>query len=163
MFSNILLELMVSRLELKRESVNQRQARIIELVSKGKSLSEIAGLLHVHVSTISRDFQDIRGNVQKTTDQYLIETAPLELTKCLVRLNAVSDEAWALVEQASDHKEKIAALSLAMKAAVQLVNVIANNARIVTEEDDLTTRKKEGKSNAKNNKEQQPEPAETVF
>ena len=118
MFSNILLELMVSRLELKRESVNQRQARIIELVSKGKSLSEIAGLLHVHVSTISRDFQDIRGNAQKTTDQYLIETAPLELTKCLVRLNAVSDEAWALVEQASDHKEKIAALSLAMKAAV---------------------------------------------
>jgi hypothetical protein len=153
---------MVSRLELRRESVNQRQARVIELVSKGKSLSEIAKLLQVDVSTISRDYQFVKDNAAKIIDEYVNEVFPLEIVKCIARLNAVSDEAWAMSERAQDYKEKTAALALAMRAAVQIVSVIANHGgKRLDALDPDKAEEREEKPDGKKSRE--PDPAETAF
>jgi hypothetical protein len=154
-----------------QDSIELRRTKVIELVSKGKNLSEIGEILNVDVSTISRDYKQIKENASRITEQYLNETVPLELAKCLSRLNSVSDEAWAMVEQASDYKEKIAALSLAMRAAVQLVNLVTNQSKnaigIATDDVDEPVigekQKEEGKKSHGKKSTGEPDPAESVF
>lgn len=68
--------------------------------------------------------------------KYLVEIVPSEVTKFLSRLNAISDEAWKMVEDADkdeDVKTKAQALSLAQKSALYIVNVLANNKHLVDE------------------------------
>jgi len=121
---------MTSRIQVQRNSIEQRRSRVIELSSKGKKPSEIAEILGISESTVCRDYQHINANAKKIAEHYLYETAPLELAKCLIRINAVSEQAWKMVEQASNYREKIAALSLAMRAAVQLANVVSTGSNI---------------------------------
>ena len=61
---------------------------------------------------------------------------PLEVTKCLSRLTAISNEAWKMAEQADnegDRKTKATAMSLAQKAALDILKVISDNHWLVNE------------------------------
>src|SRR5215212_445085 len=97
------------------ELAEWRRAEVIQLISKGKNLTRTAEILKVDVSTVCRDYQYIRENANMVLKKYLAETVPLEVTKCLSRLNAISNEAWKMAEQApaDNQKAKLAALSLA--------------------------------------------------
>jgi predicted secreted protein len=66
--------------------------------------------------------------------KYLVETIPLEATKFLSRLNAISDEAWKMVEQADkegNKKIKIKAPYLAQDSALHVVIVFITNKALV--------------------------------
>jgi hypothetical protein len=72
----------------------------------------------------------MRDNAAEVLSKYLVETIPLDVMKFLARLNAVSDEAWRMVERADkegDNKWKIRALCLPQSAALDIVNVVTNN------------------------------------
>jgi hypothetical protein len=60
-----------------------------------------------------------------------LETLPYELVKCLSRLNAVSNEAWSMVESSRDVKEMGAALALASKTTIEIIDVVTNNKPLV--------------------------------
>lgn len=118
----------------QRELVEWRRAQVIELISKGKNLTHTAEILKVDVSTVCRDYQYIRENSGTVLKKYLAETLPLEVSKCLSRLNAISNEAWKMAEQAADNqKTKLAALYLAQEAALHIVNVVTNNKPLIEE------------------------------
>jgi hypothetical protein len=119
----------------QRELVEWRRAQVIQLISKGKNLTQTAEILKIDVSTVCRDYQYIRENANMVLKKYLSETVPLEVTKCLSRLNAISNEAWKMAEQATDdnQKAKLAALSLAQEAALHIVNVVTNNKPLIEE------------------------------
>lgn len=104
--------------------------KVIELISKGKNLTQIAEILKVDVSTISRDYQYIGENANSILVNFFVEILPLEVTKCLSRLTSISDEAWKMAEQADkegDMKTKATAMLLARKAALDVLNVITDN------------------------------------
>jgi hypothetical protein len=61
-------------------------------------LNQIAEILQVNRSTVSSDYQFIRGNAADVMSKYLVETIPMEVKKFLARLNAVCDEAWRMVQ-----------------------------------------------------------------
>jgi hypothetical protein len=117
----------------QQELIDWRRSQVIQLISKGKNLTQTAEILKVDVSTVCRDYQHIKENANKVLKKYFAETVPLEVTKCLSRLNAISKEAWDMAEKASNEKNKIAALSLAQEAALHIVNVVTNNKPLVDE------------------------------
>jgi chloramphenicol O-acetyltransferase len=120
----------------QRELIDWRRGKVIQLISKGKNLIQIAEILNVDVSTICRDYQYIKEHANIILQKYFAETLILEVTKCLYRLTSISDEAWKMAEQADkegDKKTKATALSLAQKAALDLVKIITDNHWLVDE------------------------------
>jgi orotate phosphoribosyltransferase-like protein len=148
---------------IRHDAIERRRAKIIELLSKGKNHSQIAEELDVDVSTVSRDYQYIQENARKTLNKYATEVIPLELMKCIARLNAISNEAWTIFDRVDSDKERVPALSLAMRAAVQLVNILTSYRNSVQESElqEPVQESKEEKSTGK--KSTEPDPAETVF
>jgi hypothetical protein len=113
-----------------QELIDWRRGQVLQLISKGKNLTQIAEILNVDVSTVCRDYQYIRENADVIVEKYFAETVILEVAKCLARLTSISDEAWKMVEQADkqgDKKTKATALSLAQKAALDLVKILTDN------------------------------------
>lgn len=99
-------------------------------------MNEIAEILQVYRSTVSRDYQFIRDNAVDVMSNYLVETIPMEVMKFLARPNAVSDEAWRMVEhaeKAGDYRAELRALLLAQRSALDVVNVITNNKMLIDE------------------------------
>jgi DNA-binding MarR family transcriptional regulator len=123
-------------MEVQQDLIDWRRKQVVELLSKGKNLTQIAEILKVDRSTVSRDYQFIRKNASEVMRRYLVETVPFELTKFLARRNSISDEAWKMVEQADkegDVRTKFQALSLAQKAALQILEVLTDNGDIIAE------------------------------
>jgi hypothetical protein len=114
----------------QEELIDWRRGQVIELISKGKNLTQIAEILKVDVSTISRDYQYTRENANSILVNFFVEILPLEATKCLSRLTSISNEAWKMAEQADkegDRKTQATALSLAQKAALDILEVLTDN------------------------------------
>lgn len=120
----------------QQELIDWRRGQVIELISKGKNLTQTAEILKVDISTICRDYQYIRENADSILKKYIVEIQPLEVTKCLSRLTAISNEAWKMAEQADkedDRKTKATVMSLAQKATLDILNVICDNHWLVDE------------------------------
>jgi hypothetical protein len=114
----------------QQELIDWRRGQVIELISKGKNLTQIAEILNADVSTVCRDNRYIKENANIVLKKFFAEILPLEVTKCLSRLTSISDEAWKMAEQADkegDRKTKATAMSLAQKAALDILNVITDN------------------------------------
>jgi hypothetical protein len=93
--------------------VEWRRSRVLGLLSKGDSKSEIANTLQVDLSIISRDVYFLRQQAKSNIERYIDERLPEEYEKCLVGLNAITKEAWNTAQNTEDKREKIQALSLA--------------------------------------------------
>ena len=135
----------------QQELIDWRRAEVIQLISRGKNLTQIAEILKVDVSTICRDYQYIRENASILLKKYFVEIVPLEITKCLSRLTSISNEAWKMTEQADkegDKKTKATAMSLAQEAALDIVKLVTDNHWLVdeafkVEEEEQNKKKKE--------------------
>ncbi len=86
--------------------VEWRRAKVLELLSKGDSQSEIAKKLQVDLSIISRDVYFLRQQAKSNIKKYIDERLPEEYEKCLVGLNAITREAWLTSQQTEDKKRK---------------------------------------------------------
>ena len=93
--------------------VEWRRTKVLELLSKGNSQSEITKTLQVDLSIISRDVYFLRQQAKHNIKRYIDERLPEEYEKCLVGLNAITKEAWSTAQNTEDKREKIHALSLA--------------------------------------------------
>ena len=87
--------------------VEWRRAKVLELLSKGDSQSEIAKTLQVDLSIISRDLYFLRQQAKENIKRYIDERLPEKYEKCLVGLNAITKEAWNTTQQTEDKREKI--------------------------------------------------------
>jgi hypothetical protein len=96
-----------------KTQVEWRRAKVLELLSKGDSQSDIAKTLQVDLSIISRDVYFLRQQAKTNIKRYIDKRLPEEYEKCLVGLNAITKEAWNTAKNTEDKREKIQALSLA--------------------------------------------------
>ncbi|MFL6402090.1 MAG: hypothetical protein ACJ71M_01225, partial [Nitrososphaeraceae archaeon] len=87
--------------------VEWRRAKVLELLSKGDSQSDIAKTLQVDLSIISRDVYFLRQQAKTNIKRYIDERLPEEYEKCLVGLNAITKEAWNTAQNTEDKREKI--------------------------------------------------------
>ena len=70
------------------------RTKVLELLSKGDSQFEIAKVLQVDLSILSRDVYFLRQQANSSIKRYIDERLPEEYEKCLVGLNAITKEAW---------------------------------------------------------------------
>jgi hypothetical protein len=110
--------------------VEWRRNKVLELLSKGDSQSEIAKTLQVDLSIISRDVYFLRQQAKTNINKYIDERLPEEYEKCLVGLTAITKEAWNTALDTEDKREKIKALSLAKECYSMKLDLLTN-ARVV--------------------------------
>src|SRR5919197_489916 len=106
--------------------VEWRRTKVLELLSKGDSQSEIAKILQVDLSIINRDVYFLRQQAKKNIKRYIDERLPEEYEKCLVGLNAITREAWNTAQSTEDKREKIQALSLAKDCYSMKLDLLTN-------------------------------------
>ena len=106
--------------------VEWRRAKVLELLSKGDSQSEIAKTLQVDLSIISRDVYFLRQQARDNIKRYIDERLPEEYEKCLVGLNAITKEAWNTAQSTEDKREKIQAISLAKECYSMKMDLLTN-------------------------------------
>src|SRR5919205_2993720 len=106
--------------------VEWRRTKVLELLSKGDSQSEIAKTLQVDLSIISRDAYFLRQRAKSNIKRYIDERLPEEYEKCLVGLAAITKEAWNTSRQTEGKREKIQALSLAKECYSMKLELLTN-------------------------------------
>jgi transposase len=103
-----------------------RRNQVLELSSKGLSQSDIAKILQISISTISRDLYLLREQAKDNIKKYIDERLPAEYEKCLVGLNSILKEAWITAAKAEDKREKLQALSLAKECYSMKLELLTN-------------------------------------
>ena len=106
--------------------VEWRRSKVFELLSKGDSQSQIAKLLQVDLSIISRDVCHLRNQAKANIKRYIEERLPEEYEKCLVGLTAITKEARSTAQCTEDKREKIQALSLAKECYSMKLDLLTN-------------------------------------
>src|SRR3569623_1536770 len=106
--------------------VEWRRTKVLELLSKGNSQSDIAKTLQVDLSIISRDIFHLRLQAKSNIKRYIDERLPEEYEKCLVGITAITKEAWNTAANTEDKREKIQALSLAKECYSMKLDLLTN-------------------------------------
>jgi hypothetical protein len=106
--------------------VESRRAKVLELISKGNSQTEISGILHVDMSIISRDISHLRQQAKTNIKKYIDERLPEEYEKCMAGLTCILKEAWTTATNTQDKREKIQALSLAKECYSMKLELLSN-------------------------------------
>jgi hypothetical protein len=68
--------------------VEWRRNKVLELLSKGDSQSDIAKVLQVDLFIINRDVYFLRQQAKHNIKKYIDERLPEDYEKCLIGLNA---------------------------------------------------------------------------
>jgi hypothetical protein len=120
------------RKKFQQDILSWRRAEVVKLMSRGKSVNDIATILKVDPRTIYRDMEYANRSAHMIIDKYVTDTVPKELMKCLSRLNQASDEAWKIVDnKETSDREKIAALTQARQSAVDIIETLTNNKQLI--------------------------------
>ncbi len=110
-----------------QHQIEWRRTKVMELLSKGESnQSEIARILQIDKSIISRDVSYLRQQAKENIKRYIDERLPEEYEKCLVGLTAITKEAWNIAQSTEDNREKIQALSLAKECYSMKLDLLTN-------------------------------------
>jgi DNA-binding MarR family transcriptional regulator len=112
---------------MEQQIIEWRRTKVMELLSKGEiNQSEIARILQVDKSIVSRDIAYLRQQAKENIKRYIDERLPEEYEKCLVGLTAITKEAWDTTHQTEDKREKIQALSLAKECYSMKLDLLTN-------------------------------------
>jgi IS30 family transposase len=104
----------ISKKQQQKQLMDWRRSQILVLRAQGHFQEDIARILQVDRSTVSRDIvyldQKSKENIRKHVESRL----PIELDKCLAGLTAILRESWDIAhEQNIERRENIQALALA--------------------------------------------------
>ena len=88
------------------------QKRCLELSSQGFSQSDIATMLQVDKSIISRNMAHLRHEAQENLQHRIHETIPEEYQKAMTGINQVLRMCWSIISKTADEKTKLQSLAL---------------------------------------------------
>jgi hypothetical protein len=103
-----------------------RRKKVQELSSQGYNQSGISRILQISQPTINRDITFLKQQAKDNIKRCIDERLPEEYEKCLVRLNAITKEAWNAAANTEDKREKIQALSLAKECYSMKLDLLTN-------------------------------------
>ena len=102
--------LLISKVQ--QQQVEWRRDRVLELSSQGFSQSDIATVLHVDRSIISRDMAQLRHRARENLQHHIHQTIPEEYQKAVNTLNQVLRMTWSIIGKTEDEKTRLQALAL---------------------------------------------------
>ena len=111
----------------QQQQLEWRRAKVLEMMCKGETIqSEIARILQVDRSTICRDVEHLRQQAKENIAKYVDERLPEEYERCLVGLNSILKEAWAISQTENVKGDKIKALALAKECYAMKLELLTN-------------------------------------
>ena len=96
----------------QQQQIEWRRDRVLELSSQGFTQSDIATVLQVDKSIISRDMAHLKQEARKNLQKHIQETIPAEYQKACNTLNQVLRMTWSIISKTEDEKTKLQALAL---------------------------------------------------
>lgn len=109
----------------RQDLIDWRRSIVIEGISKGKTQSEIAGMLSVGIGTVNRDISWFRAQARENIPRF-VEKIQVEHEKSMIGIDAILRQSWILSEKAKDNREKLQALSLAKECYALKEDFICN-------------------------------------
>ncbi len=94
------------------QQMEWRRDRVLELSSQGFSQTDIATVLHVNKSIISKDMARLRHRARENLQHHIHQTIPEEYQKSMNTLNQVLRMTWSIVGKTEDEKTRLQALAL---------------------------------------------------
>jgi hypothetical protein len=94
------------------QQIEWRRDRVLELSSQGFNQSDIATVLQVDKSIISRDVAYLRNQAQENLQKHIHETIPEEYQKAMVSIDQILKMCWSIVSKTADEKTRLQALAL---------------------------------------------------
>ena len=117
----------MSKTKEQRQLMEWRRDKVIMLSSRGLTQSEIARVLHVERSLVSRDMTYIRQQAQKHLKTHIQNRMPEEYHKVEVSIKQVLMKAWEIVDNTSDERIRLQALSLIRECDSSRLEMITNS------------------------------------
>jgi DNA-binding transcriptional MerR regulator len=114
------------------QQVEWRRDRVLELSSQGFSQSDIATVLQVDKSIISRDVAHFKRQAQDNLQHHIHETIPAEYEKAMNSLNQVLRYTWTIAGKTADEKTRLQALTLITECNKYKID-LATNGTIVSD------------------------------
>ena len=97
----------------QQEQIDWRRVKVLEMMSKGETnQSEIAMILKVDKSVISKDVAILREQSRENLEKHIQERLPLEYQNCMTGIDRVIRIACDITEKSIDDKTRLQALSL---------------------------------------------------
>jgi DNA-binding MarR family transcriptional regulator len=111
-----------------KEKVEWRKDQIQQLLAKGHySHREIAGILQIPKSTVSKDILTLSQEAKNSVRKYIDERLPEEYERILVGVTSILREAWETSRKEEiDTKEKLSALALAKECYSMKLELLTN-------------------------------------
>jgi DNA-binding MarR family transcriptional regulator len=111
-----------------KEKVQWRKQQVQQLLAKGHySHREIAGILQIPKSTVSKDILTLREEAKNSIRKYIDERLPEEYERILVGVTSILREAWETSRKEEiNTKEKLSALVLAKDCHSMKLDLLTN-------------------------------------
>jgi hypothetical protein len=122
----------MQHLSTKTQQIEWRRDRVLELSSQGFSQSDIATVLQVDRSIISRDVAHFKHRAKDNLQHHIHEVIPAEYEKAMNSLNQVLRLTWTIVGKTADEKTRLQALTLITECNKYRLE-LASNGTIVSD------------------------------
>ena len=137
----------------KTEQLEWRRNKVNELSIKGLGLTDIAKMLKIPKSTISRDIEYLRHEANENIRNHLEKRLPYEYSKTLQGIEEIIKEAWIVcisAEKLGNTKDKLQSLALIKDTYSEKMNLLTN-ASLLQDSIKFVTETKQNLSNKKEN------------
>src|SRR5918996_3304920 len=101
-------------LKYEKANIELRRSKVLELLAKGHTQSDIAKSLNVSPALISIDVQYIRDQSKKRLETHFQDQLPYEYARALTGINATLKRVSEMLEENKDPKIKIECMKLQM-------------------------------------------------
>jgi predicted transcriptional regulator len=135
----------------KQQQIEWRRNKIDELTVKGFSQSEIARMLEIDKSIVSKDISFLKEEAKETIKNHIQERLPYEYKKCISGLEEIIKEGWIIATTANkngDSKEHLSSLAL-IKDTYSTKMDLLTNASLLQDSIKFVSETKENLSNKK--------------
>jgi orotate phosphoribosyltransferase-like protein len=112
------------------QQIEWRRDRVLELSSQGFGQSDIATVLQVDKSIISRDVAYLRHEAQEKIKTHIEKTMPEEYQKGMVSIDQVLRITWSIVSKTADERVRLQALALIDQCNSHKMDMVTNGAII---------------------------------
>jgi ECF sigma factor len=113
-------------LSTKTAQLEWRRNKVIELRATGLSYQEIAQHLQVSKASITSDVQYLREQAKQSIKEYTTERLPEQYHICMTALDTVLKNAFVIMTQSHDNREKLQALSLFKETHLEIIALQSN-------------------------------------
>ena len=110
-------------LKYERANIELRRGKVLELLAKGHSQTEIAKTLNVSNALISLDIQYLKERAKKELETHLSDRLPFEYYRAMTGINNVLKRVSKISDSAVDNKTKMECLKLQMELYKSLVSM----------------------------------------